>query len=78
MAYHILLTDDDELLRRSLAFSLEKAGYRVSTAASAEAALGQAQREAPDLVLLNGRSGSAAALPRSAAGAGHSGVCAPA
>jgi DNA-binding response OmpR family regulator len=53
MASHILLTDDDELLRRSLAFSLEQAGYRVSTAASAEAALGQAQHDRPDLVLLD-------------------------
>ena len=53
MASHILLTDDDELLRRSLAFSLEQAGYRVSTAASAEAALGLAQHDRPDLVLLD-------------------------
>jgi DNA-binding response OmpR family regulator len=53
MAAHILLTDDDELLRRSLAFTLEQAGYRVSTAASAEAALSMARRDPPDLVLLD-------------------------
>jgi DNA-binding response OmpR family regulator len=35
MTRHILLVDDDALLRRSLAFNLEKAGYRTSTAASA-------------------------------------------
>jgi CheY-like chemotaxis protein len=39
MTRHILLVDDDALLRRSLAFNLEKAGYRASTAASAEDAL---------------------------------------
>jgi len=39
MTAHILLVDDDDLLRRSLAFNLEKAGYRVSTAANAEAAV---------------------------------------
>lgn len=50
---HILLVDDDDLLRRSLAFNLEKAGYRVSTAATAEDALSHARREPPDLILLD-------------------------
>jgi DNA-binding response OmpR family regulator len=50
---HILLVDDDALLRRSLAFTLEQAGYRVSTAATAENALALAARERPDLVLLD-------------------------
>jgi DNA-binding response OmpR family regulator len=36
-----------------LAFNLEQAGYRVSTAASAEDALALAQRDRPDLVLLD-------------------------
>jgi DNA-binding response OmpR family regulator len=49
----ILLVDDDALLRRSLAFNLERAGYRVSTAANAEDALALARRERPDLVLLD-------------------------
>ena len=53
MASHILLVDDDALLRRSLAFNLEQAGYRVSTAASAEDALALAQRDRPHLVLLD-------------------------
>ena len=39
MPRHILLVDDDELLRRSLAFNLEQAGYQASTSASAEEAL---------------------------------------
>lgn len=50
---HILLVDDDDLMRRSMAFNLEKAGYRASTAANAEDALAMSQRERPDLVLLD-------------------------
>src|SRR5512136_430864 len=53
MNAHILLVDDDDLLRRSLAFNLDKAGYRVSTAANAEDALALAQRDAPDLIVLD-------------------------
>ena len=53
MPTHILLVDDDTLLRRSLAFNLEQAGYRVSTAANAEDALALARRDLPDLVLLD-------------------------
>ncbi len=53
MSKHILLVDDDALLRRSLAFNLEQAGYRASTAANAEDALALARREPPDLVLLD-------------------------
>jgi DNA-binding response OmpR family regulator len=53
MTNHILLVDDDALLRRSLAFTLEQNGYRVSTAANAEDALGLAVRDQPDLVLLD-------------------------
>ncbi len=50
---HIVLVDDDALLRRSVAFNLERAGYRVSTAANAEDALSLSQRDTPDLVLLD-------------------------
>ncbi len=53
MARHILVVDDDALLRRSLAFNLDKAGYRVSTARSAEDALATSQLDPPDLVLLD-------------------------
>ncbi len=53
MSTHILLVDDDDLLRRSLAFNLEKAGYRASTAATAEDALALAQHAAPDLIVLD-------------------------
>ncbi len=50
---HILLVDDDELLRRSLAFNLQRAGYRVSTAETAEDGLAESRHDAPDLVLLD-------------------------
>jgi len=50
---HILIVDDDDLMRRSLAYNLGQAGYRTSTAASAEDALALADRDRPDLVLLD-------------------------
>jgi len=53
MAKHILVVDDDALLRRSLGLQLEQAGYRASTAASAEDALALARRDRPDLILLD-------------------------
>jgi DNA-binding response OmpR family regulator len=53
MAANILLIDDDALLRRSLAFNLERAGYHAATAESAETALAMAQRHRPDLVILD-------------------------
>jgi DNA-binding response OmpR family regulator len=53
MAKHILVVDDDALLRRSLSLQLEQAGYRSSTAASAEDALALARRDRPDLILLD-------------------------
>jgi len=53
MAKHILLVDDDALMRRSLAFNLEQAGFRASAAANAEDALSLARQTPPDLVLLD-------------------------
>jgi DNA-binding response OmpR family regulator len=53
MSRHILIVDDDALLRRSLAFNLEKVGYHVSTATTAEDALAQVRLDPPDLVLLD-------------------------
>jgi len=53
MAKNILLIDDDALMRRSLAFNLEQAGYKTQTEGSAEAGLDYARREKPDLVLLD-------------------------
>jgi DNA-binding response OmpR family regulator len=53
MARHILIVDDDALMRRSLSLHLEQNGFRASTAASAEDGLAMAQRDRPDLVLLD-------------------------
>ena len=53
MSKHLLVVDDDALLRRSLGLQLESAGYRASTAATAEDALALAQRDRPDLILLD-------------------------
>ncbi len=53
MVAHILLVDDDALLRRSLAFKLERNGYQVSAVDNAEEALALARRDRPDLILLD-------------------------
>jgi len=53
MARRILLVDDDALMRRSLAFNLERAGYAVSTAGSAEDGLAIVRSNPPDLVVLD-------------------------
>lgn len=53
MLKHILLVDDDALLRRSLAIGLEQQGYHSSTAASAEEALELVRVDPPDLILLD-------------------------
>jgi DNA-binding response OmpR family regulator len=53
MSHTILLVDDDALMRRSLAFHVEQAGYHVHTAANAEDALSLVQHSPPDLVILD-------------------------
>ena len=53
MVKHILIVDDDPLVRRSLAFNLEQAGYKASNAEKAEDALAMARVDRPDLVLLD-------------------------
>ena len=53
MADHIILVEDEKLLRRSLAFNLEQAGYQVTSASNAEDALEIVKRDPPDLVLLD-------------------------
>lgn len=53
MAKHILIVDDDKLLRRSLSLQLEQTGYRASTASNAEDAIALARRDPPDLILLD-------------------------
>jgi DNA-binding response OmpR family regulator len=53
MSHTILLVDDDALMRRSLAFHVEQAGYNVHTAANAEDALSLVRHSPPDLVILD-------------------------
>jgi DNA-binding response OmpR family regulator len=53
MLAHVLLVDDDALLRRSASLRLEQAGYRTTTAGTAENALEIARRDPPDIVLLD-------------------------
>ena len=49
----LLIVDDDQLLRRSLSFNLEQAGYLVKSAETAEAGLELLQGAGIDLVLLD-------------------------
>ena len=49
----ILIIDDDELLRRSLAFNLERSRFSTRTASSAEDGIEMARQSPPDLVLLD-------------------------
>jgi DNA-binding response OmpR family regulator len=49
----ILLVEDEEHLRATLAYNLRKAGYEVQTAATGPEAIHQFQTTAPDLVLLD-------------------------
>jgi len=53
MSRKILLVDDDALMRRSLAFHVEQAGYQVHTAANAEDAVSFVRNSPPDLVILD-------------------------
>lgn len=51
MSHHVLIVEDDELVRSGLAVNLERDGYRVSTAANGDEALALLARESVDLVL---------------------------
>ena len=53
MQKHILIVDDDALMRRSMAFNLEQAGYSANSAANAEDALTVSRINVPDLILLD-------------------------
>jgi two-component system response regulator RegA len=49
----ILLVDDDEVLRERLAQAMRERGYEVRTAGSAEEALREAQRDSPEMAVLD-------------------------
>lgn len=51
--HHLLLVDDDPLLRRSLTFQLEKADFQVTAVGTAAEALNAVTTHPPDLVLLD-------------------------
>ncbi|MBX3061421.1 MAG: response regulator transcription factor [Anaerolineae bacterium] len=53
MSKCILIIDDDTLMTRSLAFSLQQAGFTTLTAASAEDALSILRMKSPDAILLD-------------------------
>ncbi len=53
MEAQILIVDDDELIRRSVKYRLEREGYTVTTVDSSNDALTFARRDRPDLVLLD-------------------------
>jgi len=53
MQKYILVVDDDALMRRSVTFNLEQSGYKAIGAESAEDALEIAERQPPDLILLD-------------------------
>jgi len=49
----VLIVDDDDLLRRSLAFSLEQVGFEARTVANAEDAIAMSNQKKPDIILLD-------------------------
>jgi len=53
MPKHILLVDDDALLGKSLAYTLQQNGYRTTTVTSAEQGIELVKQEPPDLILLD-------------------------
>ena len=53
MAQKILVVDDEVVLVETIAYNLEQAGYQVITASDGVSALEAAQRENPDLIILD-------------------------
>lgn len=53
MGRKILVVDDEAVLRETIAYNLEQAGYQVITAADGVNALEAARRENPDLIILD-------------------------
>ena len=50
---HILLVEDNETIRGAFTILLEDSGYRVSEAATGAEAIHAAQRDRPDLILMD-------------------------
>jgi two-component system response regulator VicR/two-component system response regulator RegX3 len=49
----VLLVDDEEPLRESLSYTLQKEGYTVTTAADGHSAIKQFHKQVPDVILLD-------------------------
>ncbi|KAB8330375.1 response regulator transcription factor [Scytonema tolypothrichoides VB-61278] len=50
---HVLLVDDEEALRESLCYSLQKEGYSVTAVADGQSAIKQFHKQVPDVILLD-------------------------
>lgn len=50
---HVLLVDDEEALRESLSYSLQKEGYSVTAVADGRSAIKQFHKQVPDVILLD-------------------------
>jgi len=50
---HVLLVDDEAPLRESLTYTLQKAGFHVTTASDGLSAIKQFHKQVPDIVLLD-------------------------
>jgi len=50
---HILLVDDEEALRESLSYTLQKEGFTVTTAADGHSAIKQFHKQVPDTIILD-------------------------
>ncbi|MGE5248860.1 MAG: response regulator [Bacteroidota bacterium] len=53
MSEKVLVVEDEIALRETLAYTLKKEGYKVETAADGRAALEEARRSRPDLIVLD-------------------------
>src|SRR5512140_1894416 len=53
MGDRILIVEDEKALRESLAYSLEREGYTVDSAADGLSGLDSARKNSPDLILLD-------------------------
>ena len=62
MALKILVVDDEELIRWSLAEDLKSSGYGVSVAEDVKEALQSVEKDPPDLVLTDLRLGAGSGL----------------
>jgi two-component system response regulator VicR/two-component system response regulator RegX3 len=50
---HVLLVDDEQVLRDCLSYALVKEGYQVTTAADGETALKVFHKQKPDVIILD-------------------------